>query len=232
MVIFFDIDETLIDQRRAEAAAAHELLAEYGSLLDRPYSVEQFCRVWRAHREKHAPAFLTGLVSVHENRRRRIRETFQSSRRSPSDAEVDRIIEFYEDHYRSHWTLFDDVLPSLEALDGERCGVISNGSGEQQRLKLERTGIEGYFDVVIISENVGAAKPRRDIFDAACRAARLPAHRCIHVGDRLDHDAIASRAAGMRSLWLRRDVAQQHGDIEVINALHELGWRLQNRIAV
>jgi putative hydrolase of the HAD superfamily len=231
-MIFFDIDETLIDQRRAEAEAAREILAEYGNLLMHRYSVDEFCRLWRRLREKHAPAFLNGLVSAHENRRRRARELFALSGRDLSESETDAFIAFYEAHYRSNWTLFEDVLPSLEALDGSCCGVISNGSGEQQKLKLERTGIDRYFQVIVVSEDVGVAKPRREIFHAACRQAGFPAQRCIYVGDRLDHDALASRAAGMRPFWLRRKGAQEHSDIEVISSLQELAWKLPTRIAV
>jgi putative hydrolase of the HAD superfamily len=231
-MIFFDIDETLIDQRRAEAEAARQILAEYGNLLNQPYSVDEFCRVWRRLREKHAPAFLNGLVSSHENRRRRVRELFASSGRDLSDSEADAFIEFYEGHYRRNWAVFEDVLPSLQALGGRRCGVISNGSGQQQKLKLERTGIDRYFEVVIVSEEIGAAKPQREIFLAACHQAGSPAHHCIYVGDRLDHDALASRAAGMRSFWLRRRGPQEHGAVEVISSLHELAWKLQTRIAV
>jgi HAD superfamily hydrolase (TIGR01509 family) len=231
-MIFFDIDETLIDQRRAEAAAARQVLAEYGNLLNPAYSVDDFCRLWRRLREKHAPAFLNGIVSAHENRRRRIRDLFAWSGGILSDSEADAVIAFYENHYRSNWVLFEDVLPALEALGGRRCGVISNGSGEQQKLKLERTGIDRYFDIVIVSEEIGVAKPRREIFLTACRQAGSPAHRCIYVGDRLDHGALASRAAGMRSFWLRRRRTQEESEIEVISSLNQLAWKLRSRIAV
>jgi putative hydrolase of the HAD superfamily len=231
-MIFFDIDETLLDQRRAEAEAARQILSEYGDLLNQLYSIDEFCRVWRRLREKHAPAFLHGLVSAHENRRRRARELFTLSGRALTDSDADTFVAFYEDHYRSNWALFEDVLPSLEALDGCRCGVISNGSGAQQKLKLARTGIERYFQVVIVSEDIGVAKPRREIFLAACRRAGSPIHQCIYVGDRLDQDALASRAAGMHSFWLRRHHPREHGDIEVISSLQELAWKLPSRIAV
>jgi FMN phosphatase YigB (HAD superfamily) len=55
MIIFFDIDETLIDQRRAERAAAERFLEVYGAELgDR--SVERFCARWRALLSRAAPA--------------------------------------------------------------------------------------------------------------------------------------------------------------------------------
>ena len=234
MVIFFDIDETLINQREAERAAAHALLAAYSEVLEGVFSVPELCRAWRGLREKHARPFFAGEISLQEQRRRRIRELFGRSGAHLSPTEADRAFDFYERHYRRSWTLFDDVLPSLQAIQGYRCGIISNGSTAQQTLKLLQTGIDRYFDIVVISEDAGAAKPQREIFLEACRQSGSPAHGCIHVGDRLDHDALASRAAGMRPFWLdRRNRRCDAGvPVEVIGSLNELSWRLQDRIAV
>jgi putative hydrolase of the HAD superfamily len=231
MVIFFDIDDTLVNQREAEAAAARALLKAYGDLLEVPSSVPELCRVWRRLREKHAPPFFAGLISLQEHRRRRIRELFGRAGAQLSAAESDALFDFYERHYRRSWTLFDDVLPSLKALREHRCGIISNGSTAQQTLKLFRTGIDRYFDIVVVSEDAGAAKPQREIFLEACRQAGSPAHRCVYVGDRLEQDAMASRAIGMRSFWLDRSKTRQRAPVGVINTLAQLSWKLENGMA-
>jgi putative hydrolase of the HAD superfamily len=230
MMIFFDIDETLIDQRRAERGAAERFLEVYGAELG-ACSVERFCARWRALREKHGPAFFAGAISVHEQRRRRVRELFAGLGQALPDAEVDRRVALYERHYRQSWLLFDDVRPALDQLRAYRCGIISNGSSPQQRGKLRRTGIAARFDPVLVSEDVGAAKPRREIFLAACRRAGVPAERCIYVGDRLDHDALPSRAAGMRAFWLCRSARPAPAGIETIAALTDLAPRLARRSA-
>lgn len=202
-MLFFDIDETLIDQRKAEAVAAERLLGAYRELLPAGMDSAEFNRRWRALREKHAAAFLEGRVSLTEQRRRRIRELFQGGS-ALSDAAADACFALYEEHYRSSWSLFDDVPPCLNELAGYRLGIISNGSVEQQKRKLCQTGIEDFFSVVVISEEVGAAKPRPEIFRAACIQAGCSPRESVYIGDRLDLDVQASRRAGMRPLWLRR----------------------------
>ena len=231
MMIFFDIDETLIDQRGAETAAARHFLAVYSARLDHRYSLSEFCALWRALREKHAPAFFSGAISVHEQRRRRVRELFAKAGRSLSDGEVDRCIEVYESHYRRSWRLFDDVRPALAALKAFRCGVISNGSTVQQNDKLQRTGIASFFELVLVSEEIGAAKPRREIFLAACRRAGVGARQCIYVGDRLDHDHLPSRCVGMGAYLLCRHQRNAPAGVDVIGSLTELIWRLPHRSA-
>jgi hypothetical protein len=59
-MIFFDIDETLIDQRRAEAEAARQILSRYGDRLNQPYSVDEFCRVRR--RQEHGEIEVIGSL--------------------------------------------------------------------------------------------------------------------------------------------------------------------------
>lgn len=227
-MIFFDIDDTLMDQQKAEAAAAREVLAFYGHWLKRPYTAREFCREWRRLRDKHNGAFFAGKISLQEQRRRRAREFFASHEQPLSDFDADLFFEFYEHHYRGGWTLFSDVLPFFQSAPAGRFGVITNGSAVQQKLKLERTGIARYFDVVVVSEDIGAAKPDRKIFLSACRHAGHPAANCIYVGDQLEEDARASRMAGLRSFWLNRRQTPVDGDIDAIGSLLELLPHLQN----
>lgn len=42
------------------------------------------------------------------------------------------------------------------------------------------------FDVVVSSDVVGFAKPRRRIFELAAEGLRMPATRILHVGDDFD----------------------------------------------
>lgn len=228
-MIFFDIDNTLIDQRRAERAAAAPFLAEYGELLARPLSIEQCCRHWQGLREKHNRDFLRGAISAAEQRRRRMRELFAP--RPLSDAEADRGYEFFQNHYRAAWRLYDDVLPCLRACAATPLGIISNGSTALQRDKLSSTGVAGFFSLVVISDDVGAAKPAREIFLEACRRARRHPEQCVYVGDRFDIDALASRAAGMRGIWLNRKARRRCRGGPVLHSLAELAERLRHRAA-
>ena len=232
MMIFFDIDGTLIDQRKAETAAAGHFLAMYGRLLERRYTVEEFCVIWRRLREKHARGFLDGRISWVEQQRRRMRELFPAQQQRLSDAEADARFRFYQGRYRDSWTLFDDVAVALQSLSGHRLGIISNGSLEQQLDKLRRTGIGDLFSVVVISEQAGVAKPDRRIFLAACRQAQCSPEEAVHIGDHLELDAGPSRASGMRALWLdRTGSGSPHNGIEVIHSLCQLALCVRNRSA-
>jgi putative hydrolase of the HAD superfamily len=159
----------------------------------------------------------------------RVHELFGRIGWELSDREADDCFALYERHYRRHWTLFDDVLPCLQALSQHRIGIISNGSAEQQKRKLAQTGIAAFFAVTVVSQEVGAAKPHPDIFRAACRIAGCLAEQSIYVGDRLHIDALASQAAGMRGVWLDRRRTQRPAAVQVVSSLIELCAELRER---
>jgi hypothetical protein len=108
---------------------------------------------------------------------------------------------------------------------------LPNGSTAQQKLKLKQTGIAHHFDVVVVAEEIGVAKPERDIFIAACEEARCPAASCVYVGHSLERDALASAAAGLRPFLLDRECAQADARVETIGSLYELRCRLASGIA-
>lgn len=53
----------------------------------------------------------------------------------------------------------------LNAIRGKaKIGIITNGFTSLQQIRLERTGLRDYFDLLVISEEVGVAKPDPEDF--------------------------------------------------------------------
>ncbi len=123
-------------------------------------------------------------------------------------ADVERVID------RGHelWeyppdSLQPDVPEALEALRRHyRLGVLANQEG-WIRATLARDGLDGYFELWIISAEIGVEKPDLSIFRTAVKAAGVPARRCVMVGDRLDNDIVPARRVGMKAIWLLRGEA-------------------------
>jgi putative hydrolase of the HAD superfamily len=219
-MIFFDIDQTLINHQHAQDTAVKLFLHKFSCLL--PYSPQEFCQYWQAVMEKHFATFTRGEISFVEHRRRRIRELFQAES-CLTDDEADRRFAIYLQHYEKNWTLFDDVLSCLNALSNHKLGIISNGNIEQQTKKLYQTKILEKFDIIVISEEVGVSKPKPEIFLAACLRAGVKAQQCHYVGDSLQNDALAAEAIGMKGIWLnRKELSSSQIGLSVINNLNQL----------
>lgn len=203
MVIFFDIDDTLLDHTSAEEHAAQQFYAHFRHQL--PHTGPDFAALWKQGAAQHMAAFLTGAISFTEQRRHRIRAVFPVPL---EDHEADRLFRIYLAYYEQSWSAFPDVLPCLDRLTVHTLGILSNGNAQQQRKKLESLGIAARFSVVVTSEAVGVAKPDPRIFTLACHAAAAHPTQCVYVGDRLETDARAAHRAGWTGIWLHRTASE------------------------
>ena len=212
LAVTFDVGGTLIEpwpsvgHVYAAVAARHGAKGLAAGLLNR-----KFAAAWRAaKRFNHSRSAWATLVDA----------TFRGlTERPPSRT-------FFSELYArfaapSAWRIYEDVVPTLEVLAarGLRLGVISNWD-ERLRPLLERLKLARYFEAIIVSREVGSAKPARRIFDHAVQALGLPPGAVLHVGDSLSMDVRGARAAGLRALLLRRDAGSpRRGQIRSLREL-------------
>lgn len=94
----------------------------------------------------------------------------------------------------------------LNALQGKaKLGIITNGFTDLQQIRLERTGLHNHFDILVISEQVGAAKPHPQIFAHAMQLMGQPdPANVLMVGDNPIADIGGGYQAGFYTCWLNR----------------------------
>lgn len=94
----------------------------------------------------------------------------------------------------------------LNALIGKaKLGIITNGFTDLQQIRLERTGLHNHFDILVISEQVGAAKPHPQIFSHAKELMGNPDPATVlMVGDNPVADISGGQQAGFYTCWLNR----------------------------
>lgn len=82
-------------------------------------------------------------------------------------------------------------------------GIISDTihtTGRGLRTMMERQGILKYFRVLIFSDEVGASKPARAVFERAQKELGVPFAEIAHVGDRESNDVDGPLAMGMKAI--------------------------------
>lgn len=203
-IVFFDIDNTLLDYGAAETAAAICLYQACSGRLR--HSRARFLCEWRRQSEVFFARYVQGELSLQQQRRARIRAAFVPVP-AMADAEADDWFALYLAHYEKNWRLFADVLPVLGMLDGFRLGIISNGDSAQQRRKLQTLGIAACFEHVVISGDLGFAKPDQRIFAEAARLAGNRPADCIYVGDHPETDIRAAAQAGFQAFIVDRSAS-------------------------
>lgn len=200
-MIFFDLDDTLLDHRSAQDKAALAWREAIGARLV-PHAESNFPEIWHSTTLCYWKLFERGEISFTEQRRRRIRDIMREPRLS--DQRADEMFARFVPFYEANWRLFPDVLPCLELLRGQRLGVLTNGDAEQQKRKLKRFDLLARFDVVVILDESGPRKPSLRAFELAAQRGKVHAVECLYIGDQIENDAVAARAAGWRGVWLDR----------------------------
>jgi FMN phosphatase YigB (HAD superfamily) len=100
--------------------------------------------------------------------------------------------------------LYPDARRAIEALGAQGYDVAITGNQPARReAELRALGID--LRVMAMSEAIGVSKPDPAFFARTLELLGSPDPADVrHVGDRVDNDVRPSRAAGMRSVWLRR----------------------------
>lgn len=221
-LIFFDIDNTLIDHSLAERIAVQTIFDLYRRSF-RATSETEFLLNWRTATDKYIKHFLDGRLSFSEQRLLRFQEVMALS---TTMDEAEAVSQDYLRAYEANWKAFDDVETALIRLKemSMPMGIISNGSTEQQTKKLRSTNLLHFFDCVVISESIGKSKPDPEIFNAACAQMGFKNEECVLVGDSIESDIRGAEATGMGSVWLNREGADlPEGEGGSVNQIRRMG---------
>jgi FMN phosphatase YigB (HAD superfamily) len=186
-MVFFDIGGVMYDDTIYARAMHTALRALGGNFTD-----EEFDEVYRSARAEQAGSF-RGMLA---------------RRFLGPDADMDAL----EAEASKHWAyppeaLHDDVRPCLASLAGRyRMGIIANQPSAVKDA-LRRDGLDVYFDVWGVSDDVGLEKPDPALFTHVLHDAGVDPPLSAMVGDRLDYDMRPAKAAGMRAVWVLRGEA-------------------------
>jgi putative hydrolase of the HAD superfamily len=105
------------------------------------------------------------------------------------------------------------VLASL-AIDYSLALCSNFSHAATARAILEEAGFDEHLQTIVISEETGIRKPRREIFDQVVADIGVAPDEILHVGDKLRADVAGAAAAGMRTVWLTRCVRDPEKELE------------------
>ena len=85
-----------------------------------------------------------------------------------------------------------------------RLGIITNGFARLQTVRLEHTGLKDMFELLVISELVGIAKPNKAIFEHTFELMGNPnKSQILMVGDTASSDILGGNNVGIDTCWLQ-----------------------------
>lgn len=146
---------------------------------------------------------------------------------------IPEIIRVYREH-KPDIILPDDSRTILEDLSKNyKLGLVSDGYLPAQRYKFEALGLEGYFQAVVFTEDLGREfwKPSEKGFKIACKELVSGYEQSVYVADNAKKDFIAPNRLGFAaSIQLIREnkvhvfdpPGEDYKPTHIINSLGEL----------
>ena len=96
-----------------------------------------------------------------------------------------------------------EVLKAL--LHHYKLAIICDTDASKERVMeiLEDAKIAEYFDLVVVSSEVGSSKPDEKIFRIALEELYLRADEVVMIGNRISRDILGGNKVGMRTIHLK-----------------------------
>lgn len=219
--LLFDADGTLFDYDAAEASAIAQNFAVHG--LDfQPAHGERYKiinhRFWQR--------FERGETTPAELRVGRFQALFD-------EFGVNYDAEAFADTYLAQLARQAQLMPGAAELIADlhgryRLALITNGLSDVQYPRLQKSGLADYFQAVIVSDEIGVAKPDPAIFDYTFDQLGRPAKsNVLIIGDSLTSDMAGGLNYGIDACWYNPN--GQTADLALtyqISALSELRYIL------
>jgi YjjG family noncanonical pyrimidine nucleotidase len=198
--IFFDLDETLLDFKASQRAALmrtqtlyFQNACDFDSLLATFGHINK--GLW-----SRVEAGEIGPTDVKYMRFEALIEALQLNFSPSLGLEI---AEFYEASLSLSAICLPKAKETLTRLkSSHRIGIITNGLSLVQHSRIRLAGFEQLVDSVIVSEELGVAKPNKAVFEAALLRFGLSASQCLMVGDSLTSDYQGALNAGMDFCWI------------------------------
>lgn len=194
--LLIDNDNTLMDFAAAERKALLDVLSAFALPAD-----EAVCRTYHAINDAQWKALERGETTQARLRVERFRQLLHTLDRT--DIDPTAMSDRYNIALGSHADLLPGAADFIRALHGRmKIALVSNGISAIQRSRLAKCPLAPLFDAVVISEEVGAAKPDpRLLFVALAQMGCTDKAQAVMMGDSATADIPAAARAGIDSIF-------------------------------
>lgn len=208
--IFFDADDTLLDFSQS-ARRAFALTLDEVAIPEREgmYALYQLCNheTWREYED--------GKISAVQLRTIRFERFLVRAGLgwAADPAEMNT-------RFLNNLVQFAELLPGARELLEELrsqfgLALITNGLKEVQRRRLAHLKVDSYFSAIVVSDEIGVAKPDPAYFNYVLAQVGNPEReRVLVVGDNIYSDIQGGQQAGMATCWYNPNGKERSAETE------------------
>ncbi len=209
-LLIFDADKTLYDFNATERYALKNVFGEFNL----PYKPDVHLKLFHEINKQIWAEFERKEISADELKPERFRRFFKRigiENISPQD---------FSDTYLSFLARNNQLLPDAKKMIEElskdfKLALITNGLSKVQNSRLNGSELREFFDELIISEDVGIAKPDPKIFQMLFeRIDFADKNKALMIGDNLASDILGGINFGIHTCWLNPN--RKENNMEII----------------
>jgi len=202
-VVLFDLDDTLFDHQYCSRAG---LVAVQRTHVGRiPGLIDELETTYQMLLEQWHEKVLDGSISIDEARVERFRVLLSGEQTVATDAESQAAARCYRDAYDAAYRPVPGSIELLQRVKAERrIGIVTNHVVSEQVKKIATIGVEPFVDELVVSEEVGVAKPDARVFEAALSRLGGTPDEAVMIGDSWSSDIVGATGLGIRAIWLNR----------------------------
>lgn len=216
--LFLDLDDTILDFRKAEYIAIGKTIGDFGV-----EPTEEVRQMYHKINKWHWEQLELGNLTREEVLVNRFGVLFEKLGKTVDAVACARAYE--KNLSQGHWFL-PGAEEAVDALSKKyRLFLASNGTASVQKGRMTSANLYRFFETVFVSQEIGHNKPSKAYFDACF--ATIPdfdKEKAIMVGDSLSSDIKGGINAGIKTVWVNpdhKDCGEIKPDYE-IEYLHQL----------
>ena len=215
--VYFDLDDTILDHRKAEKRALADLKIKYPEFGNyEPKAIED---TYHAGNVVLWNQYSSGEVTKEQLRRKRFVQLFD--RLGISGLDPMEVSYHYIDRYTHYWDYIEGAKEAFFAIaDRFPVGILTNGFAKIQHAKLAQFAeLRDRLDACVISEEFGYMKPHPKLFQHASEKANTAPEEIVYVGDSMFSDVEGGQKAGWTVIWYAPKEEQSPSHV-----LHARDW--------
>ncbi len=196
--LLFDADNTLLDFTKASKDAFELVCKDF--LIDYTPSTFQTYQtlnhgVWKEFEKQQ--------ITAVELRTKRMSLFLNAIDKKNIDPDI------FSDRYMERVVSASEMYEGVKELLGDlkkdyRLSIVTNGLKEAQRPRLKKLELMSYFESVVVSDEIGVAKPAIEFFEYAYQSIPNPPPKTqmLMIGDSLNSDIKGGNNFGITTCWL------------------------------
>ncbi|EUJ59250.1 YjjG family noncanonical pyrimidine nucleotidase [Listeria fleischmannii] len=214
--LLFDVDDTLLDFKKAEDDALVKLFESEG-VSDATLLTVQYKKLnqslWKA--------FERGEISRDEVIQTRFAKLFAMHGQTVNGVLLENTYRGFLEEGHEKISGAAELLTQLAP--HYALFVVTNGVSKTQYRRLRDSGLDIFFQKIFVSEDTGYQKPQTEFFDYCfARIPHFDKEKTLLIGDSLSSDIRGASLSGLDSCWFNPDHLTARQDEKPTYEIHAL----------